>query len=190
MRSSACCACSLAIACLLACLLSFFDHSLTLSLAARLLLAFFDHSLSRLLLACYSLTVAHTQRQVAAHLAKASRSGSHDGQLHRLRTICSEFVETCSYAAPDGYGQYHRDVAAEAGGGAETGGAGAGAGAAVVGGGSGGGYAADGVLGRLHECAGFVAVLTLLLQTREEWEGCKRYIVVSEGKRTPFELLI
>lgn len=55
--------------------------------------------------------------------------------------------------------------------GAEPGGA--------VGSGSGGGVAADGVLGRLHECAGFVAVLALLLLPRDEWEECKRYIVVS-----------
>ena len=55
--------------------------------------------------------------------------------------------------------------------GAEPGGA--------VGSGSGGGVAADGVLGRLHECAGFVAVLALLLLPLDEWEECKRYIVVS-----------
>lgn len=32
---------------------------------------------------------------------------------------------------------------------------------------------------RLHECAGFVAVVSLLLQPLEEWERCKRFILVS-----------
>lgn len=72
-------------------------------------------------------------------------------------------------------------MAAEAGG-AETGSPGAGA--ATVGGGKSGGFAADSVLGRLHECAGFVAVLTLLLHTREDWERSKGVLVVSEYKRT------
>ena len=99
---------------------------------------------------------------MAAHLAKRGGSASNSGQAHRLRTICSEFVETCRFA--EGYVEHGRD-------GAEPGGA--------VGSGSGGGVAADGVLGRLHECAGFVAVLALLLLPRDEWEECKRYIVVS-----------
>lgn len=38
----------------------------------------------------------------------------------------------------------------------------------------------EGITGRLHECAGFVAVLSLLFQSLEEWEHCKHSVLVSK----------
>lgn len=126
--------------------------------------------------------------KVAAHLAKMGGAGSSARQVQRIRSICRAFFDECRSAESDAERGVHDTAAApvphaaaavtpaaaaaaSADANSEAGGA-AREGVAVAG-------AADAVRARLHECAGFVAVLSLLLQPFEEWERCKRFVVVS-----------
>lgn len=101
-----------------------------------------------------------------------SGTASSGRQAQRLRSICRAFFEECRSAEAD----------AERGRSATT----VPAGGSASGGGEGEAArspssppAVQGVRCRLHECAGFVAVLTLLLQSAEEWAQSKRFVLVS-----------
>ncbi|CAN0563948.1 unnamed protein product, partial [Ectocarpus sp. 12 AP-2014] len=111
------------------------------------------------------------QLQAAAHLANMTGTSSGARQAQRLRSICRAFFDECRLAEADAERGHDVAVATPAAGGTTAGGGGAAAAAArppVV---------PEGVRSRLHECSGFVAVLTLLLQPVEEWTRCKRFVL-------------
>ncbi len=103
------------------------------------------------------------KQQAAAHLAKTGGTTSSARQAQRLRSICRAFFDECRSAEADG----------------ERGASGAAAASATAGSSSSSPSVAEGVRSRLHECAGFVAVLTLLLQPAQEWARSKRFVLVS-----------
>ena len=117
------------------------------------------------MLACHVLSPGLAQ--AAAHLAKMGGTASGARQAQRLRSICRAFIDECRSAEADG--ERGREAAA----------ASSGRSTAAT------GTAAEGVRSRLHECAGFVAVLTLLLQPLEEWARCKRFVLVSSRFSLP-----
>lgn len=110
-------------------------------------------------------------------------------QSQRLRSIMQAFFEECcASAAAAERGRWTTDTAGAT---ASDMGSSSGSGGVVVAGISakdGGmtssaragrrGAGGEGFTERLHECAGFVAVISLLFQTLDEWDRCKHFIVV------------
>ena len=101
-------------------------------------------------------------------------SASNARQAQRLRAICQAFFEECRLAEDDAERGRNEPLATGSGEGRTTvddieAGTGTGRGVSVR--------------SRLHKCAGFVAVLSLLLQPSEEWERNKRLLLVSGGRQ-------
>lgn len=119
--------------------------------------------------------------QVAAHLAKHSVIGSNARQAQRVRSICRAFFDECRLAEADAERGRHPTLTANSAGDGDGGGSGSGSGSSGARGRT-GSLGGDGVRARIHECAGFVAVLALLLQTFEEWERSKRFLLVSASR--------
>lgn len=114
--------------------------------------------------------------QAAAHLANTGGTASSARKEQRLRYTCLAFFGECRSAEVDG--EHGREAAVPPPSGRSTSTVAAATTRATQSLSS--RPVAEGVRSRLHERAGFVAVLTLLLQPIEEWARCKRFVLASE----------
>lgn len=113
---------------------------------------------------------------MAAHLAKLNGSASDARQAQRLRAICRAFFDECRLAEEDIEHGRDDSSAGISGGTPPV----AGNDSPAAGGVEARGRLREGVRSRLQKCAGFVAILTLLMQPWEEWQLNKRFVVVSD----------
>lgn len=117
--------------------------------------------------------------QAAAHLARMNGSTSDARQAHRLRAICRAFFDECRLAEEDVEHGRDESSARISSGTPPV----AGNDSPAAGGVEARGRLREGVRSRLQKCAGFVAILTLLMQPWEEWQLNKRFVVVSDCGR-------
>lgn len=106
-------------------------------------------------------------------------SASDARQAQRLRAICRAFFDECRLAEEDVEHGRDETTAGISSGIPPV----AGNDNPAAGGVEARGRLREGVRSRLQKCAGFVAVLTLLIQPWEEWQLNKRFVVVSDCDR-------